>query len=77
MIGPAVTDAHRREVEKELMGVQSRITKAIERQDEFQKWIDAEEKKRHKSSVEQDEGELSALLVPVMWTHVYKIVLLY
>jgi len=77
MIGPAVTDARRREVEKELREVQDRITEAIERQEKYQEWIDDEEKKRHKSSKEQDEGELSALLVPVMWTHVHKIVLLY
>ena len=77
MIGPAVTDAHRREVQKELRGVQSRITEAIEKQEGYRKAIDRQEQRRHKSSVEQDEGELSALLVPVMWTHVYKIVLLY
>ena len=77
MIGPAVTDARRREVEEELREVQNRITKAIESQEEYQKFIDRYEQMRHESSEEQDEGELSALLVPVMWTHVYKIVLLH
>jgi len=77
MIGPAVTDARRREVKKELREVQNRITEAIEKQEEYQKAIDSWEQQRHKSSKEQDEGELSALLVPVMWTHVHKIVLLY
>jgi len=76
MIGPAVTDARRREVEKELREVQNRITKAIEIQEECQKKIDRWEQRRHESSQEQDKGELSALLVPVMWTHVHKIVLL-
>ena len=77
MIGPAVTDARRREVEKELREVQSRITEAIKMQETYQMGIDVSEQERHNSSVEQDEGELSALLVPVMWTHVYKIVLLH
>ena len=77
MIGPAVTDARRREVEEELREVQNRITKAIESQEEYQKFIDRYEQMRHESSEEQDEGELSALLVPVMWAHVHKIVLLY
>ena len=77
MIGPAVTDARRRELEKELREVQNRITKAIENQEECQMMIDGREQRRHESSEQQDEGELSALLVPVMWTHVHKIVLLY
>ena len=77
MIGPAVTDARRREVEKELMEVQNRITKAIKEQKHCQELIDRSGQRRHESSEEQDEGELSALLVPVMWTHVHKIVLLY
>ena len=64
-------------MEKELREVQSRITEAIKKQEISQKGIDLSEQERHKSSVEQDEGELSALLVPVMWTHVHKIVLLY
>jgi len=75
MIGPAVTDARRREVEKELRKVLIRITKAIARQEEFQRQIDDWKQQRHESSQEQDKGELSALLVPVMWTHVHKIVL--
>jgi len=75
MIGPAVTDAHRREVEKELREVQDRITEAIKNQEECQEVIDSWEQRHHESSEEQDKGELSALLVPVMWTHVYKIVL--
>ena len=69
MIGPAVTEARRREVEKELREVQNRITEVIERQEEYQKKIDLYEQIRHESSEEQDEGELSAMLVPVMWTH--------
>jgi len=77
MIGPAVTDARRREVEKELREVQNRITEAIKEQKHCQEQIDEYEQWCHESSQEQDEGELSALLVPVMWTHVYKIVLLY
>jgi len=77
MIGPAVTDARRTEVEKELREVQNRITEAIKGQKRCQEQIDKYEQERHKSSQEQDEGELSGLLVPVMWTHVYKIVLLY
>jgi len=77
MIGPAVTDARRREVEEELREVQNRITKVIEYQEDCQRMIDRREQQRHKSSKEQDEGELSALLVPVMWTDAYKIVLLY
>ena len=77
MIGPAVTDARRREVEKELREVDDRIREAIEKQKFHQEMIDDYEQRRHESSKKQDEGELSALLVPVMWTHVYKIVLLY
>ena len=77
MIGPAVTDARRREVEKELREVQSRITEAIQSQEESQSGIDLYEQLHHKSSEEQNEGELSALLAPVMWTHVHKIVVLY
>ena len=76
MIRPAVTDARRR-VEKELREVQNKITKVIENQEECQKKIDDYEQRRRESSEQQDEGELSALLVPVMWTHVYKIVLLH
>jgi len=77
MIGPAVTDARRREVEEELRELQNRITESIKEQKHCQEQIDHVEQQRHKSSKEQDEGELSALLVPVMWTHVHKIVLLY
>ena len=77
MIGPAVTDARRREVEKELREVDDGIREAIEGQESHQEMIDDCEQRRHKSSKQQDEGELSALLVPVMWTLVHKIVLLY
>lgn len=76
MIGPAVTDARRGEVEQELREVEDRITEAIQSQEEIQREIDLYEQLHHKQSEEQDEGELSALLVPVMWTHVHKIVLL-
>jgi len=77
MIGPAVTDARRRKVEEELREVQNRITKVIEKQELYKKGIDHYEQQCHESSQEQEEGELSALLVPIMWTHVHKIVLLY
>ena len=77
MIGPAVTDARRREVEEELREVEERITIAIGQQKHYQNLIDHYEQERHESSKQQDEGELSDLLVPVMWTHVHKFVLLY
>ena len=73
MIGPAVTDARRMEVEKELREVEDRITEAIQSQEEKQSGIDVYEQLHHKQSKEQDEGKLSALLVPVMWTHVHKL----
>jgi len=73
MIGPAVTDARRREVEEELREVEDRIREANKEQEEYQKSIDHFEQLRHKQSKQQDEGELSALLVPVMWTHVHKL----
>ena len=75
MTGP-VTDSRRREIEGELRKVERRIRRAKQEQERYQEKINDLEKEHHESSQEQDEGRLSAVLAPVIWTHVRKIVLL-
>lgn len=74
MTGP-VTDSRRKEIEGELRKVESGIQRAKQKQEECQEVINDWEKKHHKSSQERDEGRLSAVLAPVIWTHVHKFVL--
>ena len=75
MTGP-VTDSRRREIEGELREVERRIQEAKQEQERYQEEINDLEKKHHKSSQERDEGRLSAVLTPVIWTRVHTIVLL-
>ena len=75
MTGP-VTDSRRREIEGELREVESGIQEAKQEQEGYQERINHWEKQHHESSQKQDEGRLSAVLAPVIWTHVRKIVLL-
>ena len=75
LTGP-VTDSRRREIEGELREVESGIQKAKQEQEEYQEQINFWEKEHHTSSQKQDEGRLSAVLAPVIWTQVHKIVLL-
>ena len=63
MTGP-VTDSRRREIEGELREVESGIQRVKQQQKECQEGINRHEKEHHKSSQEQDEGRLSAVLAP-------------
>ena len=75
MTGP-VTDSRRREIAGELREVERKIQEAKQEQERHQEEINEWEKEQHESSQEQDEGRLSAVLAPVIWTQVHKIVLL-
>ena len=75
LTGP-VTDSRRREIEGELREVERRIQRAKQEQERYRKEINRCEKMQHESSQEQDEGRLSVVLAPVIWTQVHKIVLL-
>ena len=75
MTGP-VTDSRRREIEGELREVESGIQEAKQEQEGDQEQINRFEKSQHESSQRQDEGRLSVVLAPVIWTEVHKIVLL-
>jgi len=68
-MGKTVTDADRRKLRE----VEGKIQEKKKHQEDCQDVINRYEDQHHRSSQEQDEGELSAVLVPVMWTYVHKV----